>query len=100
VEEDYFEKKFNEIPPDILKRAVKCLKENLPDDDKKYIIELFTKYGTQEWMHHVDGGRGHFTAGMAIRNLLRENDLYDDYLPDNNWDDYYISVIERALDLK
>lgn len=42
----------------------------------------------------------HFTFGMKVRNDLRENVCLDTELPSGNWDDYYIELIEMALNLK
>jgi hypothetical protein len=35
---------------------------------------------------------------MGIRNLLRKNVCLDDDLPSGNWDDYYIRLIEKAVE--
>jgi len=39
----------------------------------------------------------HMSTGMSIRNYLRQQGLTDDLLPEQNWDDYYMPVLERAL---
>jgi hypothetical protein len=39
----------------------------------------------------------HFGWGMAIRNLLRTHGLDEQAAGINNWDDYYIAVIEVAM---
>jgi hypothetical protein len=42
------------------------------------------------WVMH------HFTWGMAMRNLLRENGFTEQELGIDNLDNYYISLIEQA----
>ena len=98
LDNSYFDKKYDEIPKDVLKKATKILNEYLSQEDKAFIIDKFNRHGKVEWMMSIP--RGHFEVGMAIRNLLRDKGLSDECLPDKNWDDYYIQVIEKALNLQ
>lgn len=96
----YFEEKYNEIPPDVLEKAIKILQDHLLEKDRQVIRDLYKKHGPHMWMREVNDGFGHFSFGMAIRNCLRQEGLTDELLPDKNWDDYYISVIEKSLGLR
>jgi len=91
----YFTKKFEEIPNDLLFEAVEYLKMELTNEEKEEIEEAFKESGAIEWaiLHHS-------TWGRDIRNSLRTFGLTDEKLPDGNWDDYYIQVIEFTLGLR
>lgn len=89
--------KFHTIPKDVLATAVKIIQDNLSDAVKKEVTARFNKHGSHFW---IFPDMGHFGFGMGVRNLLRENGLKDNLLPDKNWDDYYVAVIEYALGLK
>ncbi|MBZ4649269.1 hypothetical protein [Thermosipho sp. (in: thermotogales)] len=97
IEEEYFEKKLKEIPKNVLEKAVKFLKDNIPNDAKEYYIEMYNKN-----KHLIDWFLlEHFRSGMTIRNMLRKDANLSDYLlPDKNWDDYYIQVLEIALGIR
>lgn len=96
MDKGYYDKKFAEIPKVVLDDAVEYTLETLSKEDKEQIILLHKKYGQVEWMHAL----GHFDVGMRLRNYFRECGLTDELLPDKNWDDYYIQVIEKALNLR
>lgn len=89
----YYDVKLNEIPKDVLDKAVSFLRSYLTDKDTQDINKEISEKGLMEWAMPY-----HFGWGMAIRNLLRtEADLKDDLLPDGNWDDYYIQCVEIAV---
>jgi hypothetical protein len=88
--------KWYELPEDIRTGAVSELKRTLGEDNLAWFREQMNTHGTLWWVQDV----WHFRGGMAIRNHLRELGYLDDQLPSNNWDDYYIPVVEAAaLDL-
>jgi hypothetical protein len=96
---EHHEKCFNEMPKDILIKAVQLLKEkNLTDEN---IIQLQTLYNEQPiknkslWFIEF-----HSYEGRYIRNFFRENDLLDEQLPSGNWDDYYTQVLECAIGVR
>ena len=80
--------KFEEIPTDILNKAVELLKNEITEITKKEIREDI-KNNPLYWFAPY-----HFGWGMAIRNLLRDKVCLDDKLPSGNWDDYYVQIIE------
>lgn len=112
------------VDEDVRLRAVEILRENLPSETLEQIREGVEKYGSHEWIHEepfttydevvFDDGEVmtlpnvfHHGYGMAIRNLLRQEGLTDDLLPDfdayygegtgvRNWDDGYIQALEEA----
>lgn len=90
----YYENKLNEMPKDVVLKAVNFLKEFIPTDEINYIRQEVSTKGLIEWCTEL-----HFGWGMYIRNVLRSKaKLNDDLLPDENWDDYYIQCIEIAAD--
>lgn len=92
--EKYLDEKYNEIPKNFLKKCVKFLQDEMPQETKDEIIQAHKEHGVN-WI----GGSHHF-FGMYVRNKLRENGFTDDYLPDQNWDDYYIQVLEASVGLR
>lgn len=94
-DKQYFDEKFNEIPQEVLEKASAFLIGYIPAGEQILIIEEIKEKGLMDWAipHHS-------FWGMSIRNNLREAGLTDDLLPDKNWDDYYIQVIEYALGLR
>lgn len=84
---DYKNDKFDEIPEDIKEKG------------KIYLEKLFAG-NEREIKNYMTWPMFHFRGGMAVRNLLRENVCLDDRLPDKNWDDYYIPLMEYALGLR
>jgi hypothetical protein len=90
---DYFNQKLNEIPKDVLSKAVEFLKFSITEEDKDLIREKIDREGLVEWCYNI-----HHNWGMNIRNALRsEAGLSDSLLPDKNWDDYYIQCVEIAV---
>ena len=96
IKKEYYDEKLKEMPRDVLEAAVKYFKDNMPEEVKQECKQLFAEKGEIEWaitLHHF--------WGMNMRNKLRsETNLLDDRLPDGNWDDYYIQVIEVACGLR
>lgn len=92
--DDFYKKKFEEIPPDFLKKSVEFLSGYFQEDMKVLIREAFAKEGSG-WLTSY-----HFGWGMTVRNALRTAGLTDDSLPDKNWDDYYGLVVEIACGLR
>lgn len=98
-----------ELPAYIRKRAVDYLRTALPEDVKQLVRDIHAKHG-EHWIHFMsvlnlpDGRRiprGHFGWGMAVRNALRtEAGIGDAALPDGNWDDYYIPLVEIACGIR
>jgi hypothetical protein len=86
------------LPDELRQKAVNHLRETLAEDAFEEIRALYKK-DPDEWII-----QHHFFAGMQFRNLLREV-IKDSALPpvdygDNqwyqNWDDYYVRVVEEA----
>lgn len=92
LDKQYYDNKFNEIPKDVLEKAIKIVQDEYPDEQKKEILGLIADKGLVEWALEF-----HMFWGMGVRNLLRGKGLKDDLLPDQNWDDYYIQVVEAAV---
>ncbi|MEP0874160.1 hypothetical protein NDA01_31170 [Trichocoleus desertorum AS-A10] len=89
----YLDQKLREIPPGILEKAIAVF-QTLPEEFKtecrvRHAIEPDT------WMNSW-----HFSVGTQLRNMLRDQGLRDDLLPDKNWHDYYIPVLEVSLGLR
>ncbi|MBD3882111.1 hypothetical protein IFO70_10110 [Phormidium tenue FACHB-886] len=89
----YFEEKLREIPPDVLEKAIAVF-QTLPQEFK---AECKARHAIEpdDWITCW-----HLGAGMQLRNMLRDHGLRDDLLPDKNWDDYYIQVLEISLGLR
>jgi hypothetical protein len=88
----YYSKKFSEIPLDWFPRAKKVFDDSFSYgwiDEAKSAIDEF---GLNSWFY-----KSHFRAGMWIRNQLRGAGMLDKDLPDGNWDDYYVPLLEWWL---
>lgn len=96
VDNDYYEQKLYEIPPDVLEGSVEALKKHIPENLKKSLVESYKKCKPGEWWF----AEYHFGLGMSIRNALRQLGFSDRRLPDKNWDDYYVKVVEIAIGLR
>jgi len=94
----HHEKCSNELPKDILQKAVEILNNDFKEGEKKFLVNLYNNTPSEtkaQWFigyHHYDG--------MAIRNLLRRNGLLDKDLPSGNWDDYYTQCMECAIGVR
>lgn len=113
----YYAARFAEIPPDIRAKAIDALKyfnEKIAPEETERVKKLFEQYGLIEWFWHLEDDAiaayekeeghkpqfwisPHMGIGMSIRNLLRSEGLSDESLPNKNWDDYYVPVLEAAL---
>lgn len=90
---------WDKLPEDVRKKCVDHLDAWILQDDKVRLKAT----GYQE-------GLFHFTAGMAIRNKLREvltddklpvvtqSENGDEYGPSQNWDDYYTGALDELLE--
>jgi hypothetical protein len=94
----YFDARLAEMPADLLRRAVQVIIDFVPVEAKRMIREDFFRFGEHNWIH--DGRLGHHGGGRQIRNLFRQHGITDDQLPHECWDDYYVQVVEVALDLR
>jgi len=90
----YKDEKLKEMDPLLLDNAVKFLSRELPEDAKQEIREMHEK-DPLHW-----SGPYHFSWGMGVRNALRKYGLKDDLLPEGNWDDYYVPVVEVAVGVR
>lgn len=97
------------LPQNINDKAIKVLQEYVTLADKQRFQQLVNKHGLRNWISFVSvlelpNGkkipRGHFEYGMKIRNYLREQVCLDADLPSGNWDDYYLTLLEIACDLR
>lgn len=85
------------LPEPLRTRAVEYLRAQLDDEVLAQIRKLHSE-DPDDWAIPF-----HFGSGMGIRNLLRDvikDDelppvMYGD-LPAQNWDDYYVEVMEEA----
>lgn len=95
VDHEYFNQKLAEMPKDFLEGSVNFLKGYLPENVKQSIIEVYEEFGLIDWI-----GNNHHGWGTGIRNALRDAGFLDDQLPNENWDDYYIQVVELAVGIR
>jgi hypothetical protein len=93
----YFDAKLAELDVDLVHEAVAVLRKWIDPQAAVEIHEAYAEHGPHEWIHQDNG---HFGWGMACRNALREAGLHDDRTRDGNWDDYYVGLVEIALDLR
>lgn len=88
------------LPDELRERAVEHLRAHISAETAEQIRDLQAADPELWWAVH------HFGMGMTVRNLLREviedDELppvpYDDERSYQNWDDYYIPVLEEAAD--
>lgn len=87
---DYHRRKWDELDGEIKRRAVRFLQKELsPDNQKEWFGEM--EKDPEHWC-----SQHHMFAGMAFRNLLRQ-EVKDSELPTGNWDDYYVAALEAAV---
>ena len=91
----YFDEKFDEIPTEIKEDAIEYLKKRLSVEDVESLRALRSESGESSWSSAF-----HFGWGMGIRNELRNNVCSDDKLPDKNWDDYYVQLIDVVIGVR
>lgn len=78
-------------------RAAVFLRSKLSIETIQLVREAMATHG-EDWIHKAGRGNMHLTWGMGVRNIIRE--IFDDnQVPTGNWDDYYIEVIELAVEL-
>lgn len=86
---DYHTRKWAELDPEIKRRAVFLLKEEIAPECLNEWRQLM-EADPEHWpVEH------HFMAGMSFRNLLRKR-IVDRELPTGNWDDYWVAALEAA----
>ncbi len=95
-DDDYLEQKLYEIPPDMLEGSVDLLRNALPESLKEFLRKAYHSRKPNEWWFSPY----HFSLGMSMRNALRDAGFLDRKLPDKNWDDYYVKVLEIAIGVK
>jgi hypothetical protein len=104
--EDWPEIAWAKLPLDIKQRAVRHLQAHLSVEDAKVFGEAYDGAGGHhDWIYDLGAG-WHFSGGMSLRNLLRE-EVPDHQLPGlpevygndygGNWDDQYVQVLEAAI---
>ena len=83
-----------EIPPldpEYKQKVVEALRNSLKAESAVAIQKLIAEDPDGWWVPY------HFTAGMAIRNHIRDLGFVDKELPTGNWDDYYVEILEEAV---
>jgi hypothetical protein len=88
----FHDDRYNELPQTIKYKAIETLKSNINNIGRNQ-IRMVIKADRINW-----GSPHHFSWGMGIRNLLRKNVCLDGDLPSGNWDDYYIRLVEKAVE--
>lgn len=83
-----------ELSPEIIEKGVRHLKKILTLETVEQIKEDYAKDPDTWWAGE------HFGWGMMIRNFLRDNVCLDTVLPSQNWDDYYVVLVEIACGLR
>lgn len=81
------------LSPEIKAPALAMLAHELSGLDGRSIRDMYEENPTG-WMVPY-----HFSAGMSIRNLLRDRGFGEDYFNVDNLDDIYVALIEEALKL-
>jgi hypothetical protein len=96
-DKQYYDEKLAEIPKEFLDKVVNFVKEDFGKDPEmiEEIKAAYEEQGPIQWAIPA-----HHDWGMHIRNTFRNQGFTEDNLPDGNWDDYYIQVIELALGLR
>lgn len=94
----YFEALFATLDPDKVDAAAHAMRKVLDTSGTTTEIRKAIKeYGRHEWIHNFSGGMGHFGWGMGARNWLRSAGYGEKYWPVDNLDDYYVSIVEYAV---
>lgn len=91
---NYHDIKLNELSEEIVSKSVESLSTYILPEDKLKIVEEYTKDQETWWALY------HHGWGTAIRNHLRDTVCLDDRLPDKNWDDYYIPLVEIVCGIR
>lgn len=83
-----------DLPDWIIEKSVAYLK-TIPEKVQEQLRQSYHELPRDSFI-----GMIHFNWGMDCRNNLRKNVCLDDQLPSGNWDDYYIELLELALELE
>lgn len=78
------------LDPEYRDRCVSYLRTKIPSE---VLCRVYAMYNDDPVNWSVEF---HFSAGMAVRNLLRNGGFTDNQLPSGNWDDYYVPILELA----
>ena len=89
---EYYSTKFYEIPFEWFERARVVFEESFSEGWKHEAKLAIEEHGLNNWFIEQ-----HFHQGMWIRNKLRDAGMLDKDLPDGNWDDYYVVLLEWWL---
>lgn len=98
-----------QVPPSILRRAIKYLRGAMTKEDVAEIKRAHEEHGDDWWvwistLKLPDGRvipRGHFEFGMRVRNALRVNVGFDDVLPfEHGWEECYVPIVEIAAGIR
>ena len=91
---EFHNERYIQLPRWIKEKSINFLKEYLTESDIFNIQQLYDK-NKYSWASPF-----HFSYGMSIRNQLRDNVCLDDKLSDDpeyqNWNDYYVKLLEIA----
>lgn len=87
----YHDDRFSELPEWIIEKSKLVLLDAIRPEEREIIKKEIDDNGCV-WCSQY-----HFGWGMSVRNLLREKVCKDDELPIQNWDDYYVTLIEYAV---
>lgn len=91
---EMLERKLLETPTDIIAKSLAFLRGAIEPELQEYMLEVFKEGGPMWFMPQ------HMGLGLKIRNRLRECVAPDEALPDKNWDDYYIQMIEMVIGVR
>lgn len=92
--EDYSIRNYYSLPPEKRKVAEEGLRKTLGPENLIWVLDKLTDKGT------VMDGYFHFSGGMAVRNILRENGHGEEFFEIDNLDDYYEGLLEKAAQLE
>jgi len=87
----YHDDRFAELPDWIIEKSKEALLYNISQEDVDQIRKEIDEVGVL-WCTPY-----HSWWGMKIRNLLRDKVCRDSELPVQNWDDYYVTLVEYAV---
>lgn len=90
----YFNDKLAEVPDEVIDAVIEFLEEELPRQSRWDLCAQWNKD------KHKFGEVGHQTWGKIILRRMRDEGLTDDLVPDANWDDYYLQIIEIFIGVR
>jgi hypothetical protein len=88
----FYSMRFKEIPEELFPKIKQIFDDNLTLTFVNQCHNMIQHDGMNNWMLDY-----HFSTGMKIRNLLRDNGILDSMFSTENLDDYYISMLEWWL---